>query len=288
MTYGFDTSLVKIDIKNIIYTKIIATPTLDSRKYKQILSSVNEVGVVEPPVVTPDKSGKYILLDGHLRIEALKYLEKTEVWCLISKSNEGYTYNKFVSRIGPIQENRMIIKAIEKGVSKEKLAKALNIDRKTLEMKLNLLEGICSKVADMLKCESNISSKVFLILKKMKPPRQIEVASLMKENRNYTTGFAEALYAATPKNLLVEAIKKVKGYTDEAIANLEIEEENLKKEFSSIEQTHQATIFNLTLAKSYMDGLLRNQKVIKFLNLNHPEVLDIFNKIGMEKSLGEI
>ena len=70
-----------------------------------------------------DDPGKYLLLDGHLRIEVLKDRGETEVVCLISTEDEAFTYNKRVNRIAIIQEHRMILKAIERGVSEERLAK---------------------------------------------------------------------------------------------------------------------------------------------------------------------
>jgi hypothetical protein len=35
----------------------------------------------------------------------------------VSTDDEAFTYNKRISRIAPIQEHRMILKAIERGVS---------------------------------------------------------------------------------------------------------------------------------------------------------------------------
>ena len=59
-----------------------------------------QIGLVEPPVVArdPRPSGKYFLLDGHLRVEALKDLGMTEVECLVSTDDEAFTYNKRVNR----------------------------------------------------------------------------------------------------------------------------------------------------------------------------------------------
>jgi ParB-like chromosome segregation protein Spo0J len=55
--------------------------TLKGRKYATIVASIKEIGLVEPPVVYPAKGNgsakKYILLDGHLRLEALKDLGET-------------------------------------------------------------------------------------------------------------------------------------------------------------------------------------------------------------------
>jgi RepB plasmid partitioning protein len=45
----------------------------------------------------------------------------------------------------------MILKAIERGVSEERIAKALNVDVPTIRRKRQLLDGICPEVADLLK-----------------------------------------------------------------------------------------------------------------------------------------
>lgn len=58
-----------------------------SRKYETVVASVRGIGTIEPPVVHPLGSGpsvKYLLLDGHLRIKALKELGEEEVFCVIS------------------------------------------------------------------------------------------------------------------------------------------------------------------------------------------------------------
>src|SRR5690606_29418052 len=94
----------------LIPMKTIPAGALKSVKYKQILVSVEAQGVVECPMVFPSRKqdGKYLLLDDHLRVEALKSLGKTEVTCLISTDDESFTYNRFVNRLSPIQEHKMI------------------------------------------------------------------------------------------------------------------------------------------------------------------------------------
>ena len=49
----------------------------------------------------------------------------TEVACLISTDDEAFTYNNRVNSIAIIQEHKMILKAIENGVSEERIAKSL-------------------------------------------------------------------------------------------------------------------------------------------------------------------
>ena len=50
---------------------------------------------------------------GHLRIEALKDAGASEVECLVSTDDEAFTYNRQVSRLAPIQEHKMIRKAVD-------------------------------------------------------------------------------------------------------------------------------------------------------------------------------
>src|SRR3546814_12071605 len=59
---------------------------------------------------------RYSLLDGHLRVEVLKDLGITEVECLVAADDDTYTYNKRINRLAPIQEHRMIQRAIDRGV----------------------------------------------------------------------------------------------------------------------------------------------------------------------------
>jgi ParB-like chromosome segregation protein Spo0J len=133
--------------------RVIGPTAKASRKYTQIAASIREVGIVEPPVVAPDRGtrGKHLRLDGHLRIEILKDNGEIEVVCLVSTDDEAFTYNKRISRIAILQEHKMIVKAIERGVSEQRIAKALDVDVPSLRAKVRLLKGICPEVAEMLR-----------------------------------------------------------------------------------------------------------------------------------------
>ena len=92
---AFEHEIVTLDVANIQYTKEILPSVLASTKFAVILSSIKEVGIIEPPVVSY-KAGKYLLLDGHLRLQALKKLEINRVDCLLSTDDESFTYIKQV------------------------------------------------------------------------------------------------------------------------------------------------------------------------------------------------
>jgi hypothetical protein len=219
------------------------------------------------------------LVDGHIRYEVLKQLGETLASCLISTDDEAFTYNKHVNRIAVIQENKMILRAIERGVPRERIAKALSLDARSLQERMSLLSGICPEAAEILK-DKYVPLKSFRSLKMMVPLRQIEAAELMVAMNKYSVNYAEALLAATPQSQLVDKKQKVvKGVSAEQVALMERESAKLNREFKNCEQTYAADHFDLVLAKSYLDRLLDNARVVQYLSQHQPELLAEFRKI---------
>jgi RepB plasmid partitioning protein len=129
---------------------------------------------VEPPVVarSRDANGKFLLLDGHLRLEVLRDRGSLEIDCLVSTEDEAFTYNKRVNRIAIIQEHRMILKAVANGVSEARIAKALNVDVASIRRHRKLLDGICSEAVELLK-EKHLALNTFSELRKLCPIRHL-------------------------------------------------------------------------------------------------------------------
>ena len=86
-----------------------------------------------------DAPDRYLILDGHIRYTVLVDAGTTEIRCLVAMDDEAYTYNKRINRLATIQEHYMIVRAIERGVSEEKLANALNMDVKSIRRRRGLL-----------------------------------------------------------------------------------------------------------------------------------------------------
>lgn len=212
---GFETQTRRIPIDDI---QLLRTPSVDiskSMKYKQIRSSLRELGSIEPPVVAEDRQckGKYLLLDGHMRVQAMRELGSTEITCIVSTDDEGFTYNKRVNRLATVQQHRMLTRAIKRGVSEERIAKALNVTPYAVSQSRRLLDGICPEVAEILK-DKFVAKNAFWILRRMTSRRQIEAAELMVAMNRFTLGYARALLAATPPDQIVNRgrrVRKVKG-----------------------------------------------------------------------------
>lgn len=253
-----------------------------SRKFKQIRSSIEAVGLIEPLTVGPaDRAtGSHVLLDGHVRLQAMQELGLEEAMCLVATDDEAYTYNNRINRLSTIQEHLMIRRAVERGVTPERLAKALTLDVSHIMKKLNLLEGICAEAAGLLK-DQRFSANIGAVIRKMKPTRQIECAELMVSNNNMTVSYATALLAATPASMLVEERKprRIRGVTAEQMARMEKEMGNLQGQYKSAEASYGQDVLNLVLAKGYLAKLLGNDEVFRFLEQRQPEVLREFSNI---------
>ncbi len=280
---AFEGAKLRIEIAQIQPLKIVSPAIKKTPKYAQIAASVREVGLVELPVVARDRSdpGKYLLLDGHLRIDVLKDMGQTDVLCLVSTDDEAFTYNKRVNRLAMIQEHRMILKAVQRGVPEERIAKALNVDVSSIMRKRRLLEGICPEVADILK-DKHLAINAFTELRKMAPLRQIEAAELMVAMNKYTVSYARSLLAATPQSQLVDVDKPkhVKGLTDEQVALMERELVSLEREFRIAEKSYGTDHLDLVLTNGYLSKLLGNARVVRYLAQHHRDILTEFQKLA--------
>jgi hypothetical protein len=277
--FSSDTAIIAIDA--ILPVRAIGKTVKSSHKYRQIASSIAEIGLVEPPVVCRDKQAdSYLLLDGHLRIEALKDLGHTEVECLLSTDDEAFTYNKRISRLSAIQEQRMIAKAIERNVPKEKIAKALDINVRSLVRKANLIDGICEEAVGLLK-DKICPMAVFDVLRKMNPIRQIEAAEFLINANNYSVSYATAILVGTPQAQLIDPAtpKRMKGMTAEALARMEGELSRLQQSITSIQDTYGQDHLHLTVVKGYLAKLVGNAKVARYLEKRQPEFLSEFRTI---------
>ena len=282
VSLGFIPETLIVPLNNLLPSRNMPAGISGSRKFQQILASIGEVGLIEPLSVAAvkKKSDQYLLLDGHVRLLALKELGRSEAPCLVAKDDESYTYNTRINRLSTIQEHYMIRRAVDRGVPKEKLARALSIDLSHLDKKITLLDGICGEAADLLK-DRQFSADFSRVIRKMKPTRQVECVELMVSADNVTVSYAEALLAATPAEMLVDGKKplRLQGVTQEQMLRMEREMANLQGQYKMVEQTYGQDMLNLVLARGYLVKILDNKSVARHLKQRQPEVLAQFHSI---------
>ena len=246
-------------------------------KYRAVVASIREVGVIEPLIVHPQRGsrGVYLLLDGHMRLKALHELGRTEAFCLVAKDDDAFTYNDKVSRLSLIQEHAMIVRAIDQGVTADQIAKALSVDIAKVRASLNLLDGIDAEAVELLK-DKPVTATALKLFRKAKPIRQVDMAHLMVSGNNYTWAYAEALIVGTPADQLVDGSKRknTHGISEEEISRMEKEMEALERDYRLYQDQFGENSLHLNAVQRYVKRLLENAKIKRFLGNRYPELLE--------------
>lgn len=275
--HAFKQEIISIPLEQILPTRML-DKEVQSRRFSTITTSIRELGVIEPLAVHPQPflSGAvphYILLDGHLRLEALKRLGGTEALCLISTDDEGFTYNSQINRLAPVEEHKMILAAVKNGIAPARIAQVLGVNVDSIHERRNLLKGIAPEVVEMLKVRM-IARDVFRVLRKMKPIRQIETVEMMISANCFTQSYARMVLAATRPEMLVEQKKSSAGNSSIDIARMEREMENLQHDYKQVEDTLGETILVLVVTKGYLSRLLRSEPIAAYLLSHHEDLLE--------------
>ena len=279
---GFEPQMAVVEMTALMPVKALRPTVKASQKYRQIAQSIREIGLVEPPVVSRDEAapGRYLLLDGHLRVEALKDMGRTEVECLVSTDDEAFTYNRAINRLSSVQERAMIVRAIERGVPEDRIAAAMSMEVVSVKRRVKMLDGICEEAVGLL-ADKHCPLSVFDILRKMRPIRQIEAAEFLVGNNNYSVAYASALLTATPQAQLVQGAKaKPKGVSPAVMERMERELANLQEAVGLAQETYSQDNLHLTVAKGYLAKLLSNVRIARFLSARYPEYLEQFQAIA--------
>ncbi|WGK89273.1 plasmid partitioning protein RepB C-terminal domain-containing protein [Pseudomonas migulae] len=275
---GFERQIIPVPLDRILPTRSLDKDIEQTKKYLTILTSIRELGVIEPLAVHRQQTNAqgeaaFVLLDGHLRLHALKALGASEALCLLSIDDEGFTYNRQINRLTPVQEHKMILTAVRRGISPALIATVLGINVERIHERQHLLDGIAPEVVEMLKVKM-VSRGVFRTLKKMKPMRQIETVELMVSANCFTQNYADMVLAATRPDMLIEKKSKLPAEVSvEELARMEREMEKLFHDYKVVEDTLGETMLFLVVAKGYLARLLRNETISGYLNRFHGELL---------------
>jgi hypothetical protein len=169
------------------------------------------------------------------------------------------------------------LKALVNGLTEDRIASALEVDVSVVRRKRDLLNGICQEAAEMLR-DYKVNRYVFALMKKMKPLRQVEVAEHMIANATFSLPFAKALRYGTKSEHLVEPpkIRATQPISDHAANRLSQESNALLRDLKTLEESFGKDALVLTVCRGYVERLLSNAKVMRYLEKRHGESLNAF------------
>lgn len=281
MKNAFNLEPIKVKIDNLIET---VPNTIAYRKiaYLSILASVREVGILQPiTVCKSNEPDKYKILDGHLRVNALRELGITETFCLLSTDDERYTFDAQINNLNPFQRARMIEKAISNGLSAERIAKVLGIDTADVMSDVRITNGIDNEAKEILKT-SPIKKSALNLLRKVKSVRQIEIAKCMVMMNKYSFLYAQGLVLSTPASMLIKPKSTVitKYFSDEALVSLSAERKNMDLRIKEAEYRYNNNVYELTTVTAFLRRILKNEMLNNYLEKHFSECYLTLQKIA--------
>lgn len=285
---GFELDCVEVRLELLHPSRVLPPTIKNSVKYSQVKASVEAIGLVEPLVIFPHTAhqGAFHVLDGHIRLAALKELGVTEALCLVSTDDEAYTYNKRVNRLSVVQEHRMIVRAYERGASVQRLAAALDISESAIRGRFRMLDGICDEAIRLL-ADKPAGRTMFSALRKMNHFRQIDVARTMIGLENYSVKLADAMLQATPTDqLAADTRPKIQrtGST-ETTQRLQRELSTVQADTKLLEESYADTTLQLAIIKAHIKSLLDNARVVRWLAQFHRDYLSQLQLVADIKQL---
>lgn len=276
---AFESDLVILPLSSLLPLKQVTDFVKNTTKYRTISHSIAEIGLIEPLVVyrNSDRRGRHLLLDGSLRRAILLDKGLTEAECLLARDDEAVTYNRTVNRLAVVQEHFMILRAIERGVSEEKIARALNVKIEAIKRRRAMLKGICPRAVNLLR-DKSVNPVTFDVLRKMKPSRQQEACELMVSASNYAASYAKALLAATKETERAKPARPSRpaAVTSADLALMERELREVQKDLRGVEASYGRDMVDLVIAARYVSRLLGSRKINRYLEDNHPEIAKEF------------
>lgn len=257
--------------------------------YASILSSIREVGIIQPLVVClSNKKGRYKILDGHIRFYALKELNQQYVYCIIANDDERYTFDAQINNLSTFQKAAMISKAVKSNVPLERIAAALAMSEKQILSDMNVTEGLDAKVVAILRT-ANVTANALKELRKVKNVRQIQIAQHMKAVHNFSFTFVSSLVSSSLPCHFVDPNQRTKNnrvdFTE--ITALEHESTSLEEQAQKSLEKYNQHIFELSIIIGFLKRLIANERINGYMMRNFSIHYDKLKKLSKIKGLIE-
>ncbi|TGQ52428.1 hypothetical protein EN836_19550 [Mesorhizobium sp. M1C.F.Ca.ET.193.01.1.1] len=144
------------------------------------------------------------------------------------------------------------------------------------------VSGICPNVLDFLQ-DCPVRVKIFGLLRHVLPARQLEIARLMVAMERVTFTYAKILVAFTPRPLLVEGFypAMIANVSEDQLRAMTPELGGLSSEFLSAAERRGSVSLELLAAGRYLDRLMDNSRVVRYLAHNFPGHFEEFHNLSV-------
>jgi hypothetical protein len=244
-------------------------------KQRRLTASIGRAGLIQPIVVRDQQgaTGRYLLLDGYNRYQALVRLRTETAECLYTSDEAAVPHAPMVCHLTVYQQHAMVLRGIERGLTEMDLRRELGFSRMTVQRLLNLVRGIGDEALARLRC-TWAPRVVYDQLRKARPSRQVRIADLMLAMNNFSEAYVTALIASSaPGDLLDPACRhNIEGLRPADIARFERARQPLEEGYLRACRDYGVLSLHLAVLASYVRELLNNPRVDHCLAQRHPAI----------------
>ncbi|MBZ9734935.1 hypothetical protein LB534_25965 [Mesorhizobium sp. CA18] len=144
---------------------------------------------------------------------------------------------------------------------------------------------ICPEVLSLLR-DCTGPAGLFALLRTVLPVRQIEIARLMIARGPVSLNYVKMLVALTQRSLLVEDFRpqpELASLPEDRRAEIESELANLSRAFLNALDRRGPASLELVAACRYLDRLMDNSRVVRYLARNFPGHFEAFHNLTVLK-----
>lgn len=248
-----------------------------NRKYRKIVSSIENLGMIEPLSVYRE-GDSFILLDGYLRLKAAQELNIDELPCFLYEDRDTYTFNAMRNELSPLQESKMLKKAISHGVDEKDLAAVLNVRIDRLRRTRALAEKLVPKAQELLE-KKVIFRNTAEQLKRVTEERQHMILDKMEEVNNFNASYAKVLVLKSPESMVRKpaAVNPVNPESSKKRLYTEIKKGD--EEIAFYAQRYKQDMKELMKQVVFFRTLLERDTTSEYLNQNYPQMVKDVQKI---------
>jgi hypothetical protein len=169
---------------------------VDQKTLSRIRNSIKKVGLLESLMVSPCEDGCYKILDGELRFDVLMEMGLETAPCIIRDDLDIFTANYQVNHLTPVEEARMLNKALEV-VDDKLIADVFGFQRIHFRLPEVLSERLHQTIIKAFD-EGMITRRCVRELAEVVTESKLEIFAMMQNTKNFGLPFVNEQIVRTP------------------------------------------------------------------------------------------
>lgn len=260
----------------------LKTRKVDDNTMRKIRASIEMCGIIEPFHVCQLSDGRYGIMNGYIRYLILMELGVEMAPCFVFDVPDLYTANHQVNHLSPIEEARMMKKALEV-VPEDRVAKVFGLKKVTLRLPPTLMAQLHPTIVQEYD-HDRVPRACARELANVSPERQLAIFAVMQNANRYDVAFVKSQILKTPDS----EKRQIRKYTPwqenrDRKKSLVVQLQETQDEHDFYSALYRQLTTDLMLAVIYAREIITKDVLLKYLEMHEPNALETVLEIIKEE-----